>query len=159
MRIFDIMMMIRKEHIFDVEPDSQQKQPSEVFFVKRCSQKFHKIRMKTFVPESLFNKVAGLRPATLLKKRLSHSCFLVNTSRRLLLSHLITTFALQYIQPWQHRQHGSVLCWKKTNCNFWSWTKLLELTISQLTRLGYLTSHEYSISFITRPFIEPGKIV
>ena len=26
------------------------------------------------VPESLFNKVAGLRPATLLKKRLWHRC-------------------------------------------------------------------------------------
>ena len=30
------------------------------------------------MPESLFNKVAGLRPATLLKKRLWHRCFLVN---------------------------------------------------------------------------------
>ena len=51
------------------------------------------------MPESLFNKVAGLMPATLLKKRLWHSCFLVhvvkflrtpfsqNTSGRLLLDH------------------------------------------------------------------------
>ena len=30
------------------------------------------------MPESLFNKVAGLRPATLLKKRLWHRCFPVN---------------------------------------------------------------------------------
>ena len=48
----------------------------------------------------LFNKVAGLRPATFLKKRLWHSCFLVNfakflrtpfsqnTSGRLLLKYL-----------------------------------------------------------------------
>ena len=28
--------------------------------------------------ESLFNKVAGLSPATLLKKRPCHRCFLVN---------------------------------------------------------------------------------
>ena len=49
MRKFDIMMMIRKEHIFDVEPDSQQKQPSEVFFVKRCSLQKGVLR-KTFVP-------------------------------------------------------------------------------------------------------------
>ena len=34
--------------------------------------------MKIPVPESLFNKVAGLRPATLLKKRLWHKCFPVN---------------------------------------------------------------------------------
>ena len=30
------------------------------------------------MPESFFNKVAGLRPATLRKKRLWHSCFTVN---------------------------------------------------------------------------------
>ena len=30
------------------------------------------------MPESLFNKVADLRPATLLKKRLWHRCFPVN---------------------------------------------------------------------------------
>ena len=31
-----------------------QKQPPEVFFVKRCSEKFHKIHRKTPVPEPLF---------------------------------------------------------------------------------------------------------
>ena len=31
--------------------------------------------------ESLFNKVAGLRPATLLKKRLRHKCFPVNFTK------------------------------------------------------------------------------
>ena len=50
----------------------------EVFFKKRCSWKFHKIDRKTPVPETLFNKVAGLRPATLLKKSLWHRCFPVN---------------------------------------------------------------------------------
>ena len=35
---------------------------------KRCSYKFRKIHRKTPVPESLFNKVADLRPETLLKK-------------------------------------------------------------------------------------------
>ena len=58
-----------------------QKQPPEMCYAKRCSQKFHKIQRKTPVPESLFlsfNKVAGLRPASLLKKRLWHMCFPVN---------------------------------------------------------------------------------
>ena len=32
-------------------------------------------------PESLFNKVAGLRPVTLLKRRLWHKCFLVNFAK------------------------------------------------------------------------------
>ena len=73
------------------------KQPPEVFCKKSCSKKFREIPRKTPVPESLFNKVAGLRPATLLKKRLWHRCFpgnfvkflrtpfLQNTSGRLLL--------------------------------------------------------------------------
>ena len=33
------------------------------------------------MPESLFNKAAGLRPATLLKKRLWHRCFPVNFAK------------------------------------------------------------------------------
>ena len=55
-----------------------QKQQPEIFCVKRCSQKLYKIRRKTPMQESLFNKVGGLKPATLLKKRLLHRCFSVN---------------------------------------------------------------------------------
>ena len=47
-----------------------QKQPPEMFYKKRCSEKYHKIHRKAPVPESLFNKIAGLRTATALKKRL-----------------------------------------------------------------------------------------
>ena len=47
-----------------------QKQPPEAFCKKMCSWKFHKVHRKTPVPEAFFNKVAGLRPTTLLKKRL-----------------------------------------------------------------------------------------
>ena len=64
----------------------------KVLCKKRCSQKFRKIHRKTPVPESLFHKVAGLRPAalkkrpwhrppTLPKKRLCHKCFVVNFAR------------------------------------------------------------------------------
>ena len=49
-----------------------QKQPLEIFCEKRCSLKFHKIQ------SLFFNKVAGLRPATLLKKRLWYRSFPVN---------------------------------------------------------------------------------
>ena len=45
-----------------------QKQPWEVSYKKRCSQKFRKIHRKTPVPETLFHKVAGDTPATLLKR-------------------------------------------------------------------------------------------
>ena len=47
-----------------------QKQPPEAFCKKMYSWKFYKIHRKTPVPETFFNKVAGLRLATLLKKRL-----------------------------------------------------------------------------------------
>ena len=43
-----------------------QKQPPEVFYKKRCSQKFPKIHRKTPVPESFFLIVA--KNVTLLKK-------------------------------------------------------------------------------------------
>ena len=52
--------------------------------VQRCSVKigvlrnFVKFTGKHMCQSLLFNKVAGLRPATLLKKRLWHRCFPVN---------------------------------------------------------------------------------
>ena len=52
--------------------------------VQRCSIKkgvlsnFTKFTGKHLCQSLVFNKVAGLRPATLLKKRLWHRCFLVN---------------------------------------------------------------------------------
>ena len=52
-----------------------QTEPPEVFFKKRCSQKFRKIHWKTLVPESLFLKSCRTQPATLLKKRPQHRCF------------------------------------------------------------------------------------
>ena len=63
---------------------------------------FTKFTGKHLCQSLLFNKVAGLRPATLLKKRLWHRCFpvnfakflrtpfLQNTSGRLLLNKLVT---------------------------------------------------------------------
>ena len=46
------------------------KQPLKMFYKRRCSLRFHKVHRKTPVPDSLFNKVEGPRPATLLKKRI-----------------------------------------------------------------------------------------
>ena len=45
-----------------------QKQPFANVLQNRCSYKFPDIHKKISVLESLFNKVAGFRPATLLKK-------------------------------------------------------------------------------------------
>ena len=93
-----------------------------------CSQKFRKIKesylldkvhRETPVPKSLFNKVAGLRPATSLKKKFWHRCsalnfekflrtpLLQNTSRRLLLETLDTRLSSartkerdSFLPPW-----------------------------------------------------------
>ena len=55
---------------------------------QRCSlrkgvlgQKFHKIHRKHLCRVSLFDKLVGLRPATLLTKRLWHRCFPVNFAK------------------------------------------------------------------------------
>ena len=56
--------------------------PFEEAVAGRCSLKFRKIHRKALGPESvLFNKVAGLRPVTLFKKRLWHRCFPVNFAK------------------------------------------------------------------------------
>ena len=58
-----------------------QKQPPEMCYKKGVLKIFCKIHRKTPVSESLFNKVARLRPATLIKKKLWHKCFPVNFAK------------------------------------------------------------------------------
>ena len=53
---------------------------------------FTKFRGKHLCQSLFFNIVAGLRPATLLKKRLWHSCFLVNFGKFLRTPFLQNTF-------------------------------------------------------------------
>ena len=50
----------------------------DVFCKKGVLRNFTKFTGKQLCQSLFFNKVAGLRPATLLKKRLWHSCFPVN---------------------------------------------------------------------------------
>ena len=50
----------------------------EVFCKKGVLRNFTKFTGKHLCQSLFFNKVAGLRPATLLKKRLWHMCFPVN---------------------------------------------------------------------------------
>ena len=83
---------------------------------QRCSIKKYVLRnltkfIKKYLCQSLFiNKVAGLRPVTLLKKSLWHSCFpvnfakflrtsfLQNTFRQLLLENIHLPFSMQFPQ-------------------------------------------------------------
>ena len=71
MSIFIIWIWSRRNSSINI-----QKQPPEVFYKKRCSDKFHKIHRKTPASESFFNKVAGLRPE--VRPEAWHRCFLAN---------------------------------------------------------------------------------
>ena len=53
----------------------------EVFCKKGVLRNFEKLTRKHLCGSLFFDKVAGLRPATLLKKRLWHRCFPVNFVR------------------------------------------------------------------------------
>ena len=55
-----------------------QKEPPEVFYKKGVLRNFAKFAGKNLCHNLFLNKVAGLRPETLLKKRLWHRCFSVN---------------------------------------------------------------------------------
>ena len=57
------------------------KQLFEDVLQNKCSQKFGKIHEKTPGASLFFNKVAGLRPAILLKRRLWHRCFPMNFAK------------------------------------------------------------------------------
>ena len=93
--------------------------------------KFHKIHRKTPVPESLFNKVAGRRPATLFKKRLWHKCFplnfvkflrtpfLQNMSGRLLLENVPVSTEQKLILPLLNSKTRIWDLLSKSNFNSW----------------------------------------
>ena len=53
----------------------------EVFYRKGVLRNFAKLIGKHLCQSLFFNKVAGLRPATLLKKRLWHRCFPMNFAK------------------------------------------------------------------------------
>ena len=58
-----------------------QKQPTKVFYQKRVLKNLAKFTGKYLCQTLFFNKVEGLRPAILLKKRLWHRCFPVNFAK------------------------------------------------------------------------------
>ena len=52
-----------------------QKQPPEVFYKRRCYQKFFKFHCQTLVLESLFKKAAVLKECIFIRKRVQYRCF------------------------------------------------------------------------------------
>ena len=71
--------------------DTRSSRP-ELFCKKSVFRNFAKFTGKHLCPSLFFNKVAGLRPATLLKKRLWHRCFPVNFVKFLRTPFLQNTF-------------------------------------------------------------------
>ena len=59
----------------------RQKQPPKVFCKKGVLINFAKFIVKHLCQSLFFNKVAGLRPETLLKRRLWHRCFPMNIAK------------------------------------------------------------------------------
>ena len=57
---------------------SREKQPSEVFYKKGVVKNFAKFIGKHLYQSLFFNKLTGLRPASLFKKVFWHRCFPVN---------------------------------------------------------------------------------
>ena len=60
----------------------------QVLYKKKYPEKFGKTHMKTFELASLVNKLAGLQPATSLRKRLRYSCFPLKTAKSFFAEHL-----------------------------------------------------------------------
>ena len=56
--------------LFKVKIKLKQKEPPEVFYEKRVLRNCAKFMEKQLCQSLFFNKIAGLRPATLLKMRL-----------------------------------------------------------------------------------------
>ena len=83
-------------------------------FVKKSAlRNFVKFTGKHLSQSLFFNKVAGLRPATLLKKRLWHSCFHVNFAkfRAPFLSNISGRLPLEAVAQWCSEEW---LLWKAT---------------------------------------------
>ena len=77
-----------------------QKQPLELFCNKGVLRNFAKFTGKHMCQSIFFDKVAGIRPTTLLKKRHWHRCFLVKFAKFLrtpsLTEHLVDCFCSSF---------------------------------------------------------------
>ena len=85
--------------------NQRQKEPPEVFYKKGVLRYLTKFTRKHLCQSLIFNKVAGIRPATVLKKRLWHRCFHVN-------------FAKFPRTPLLQNTSGRLLLQRKLNCKY-----------------------------------------
>ena len=94
--------MVREAEIFCKNSEDGQKvhkQPPELFCQKGALRNFSKFTGKHLYHSLFFNKVAGLRSATLLKKRLWQRCFPVNFAKFLRTLFLTNTSGGCFLRP------------------------------------------------------------
>ena len=82
-------LKILSEHILQGINTINRSSRTEVFCKKAVLRNFTKFTRKHLCQSLFFNKVAGLRPATLLKRRLWHRCFPLSFARFLRTSFFI----------------------------------------------------------------------
>ena len=58
-----------------------QKQPPQVFYKKGVFKNFAKFTAKQLCRSFFFDKISGIKPPTLLKRRLRRGCFSMNFAR------------------------------------------------------------------------------
>ena len=76
---FPISDKFQAKHFLKVSKEAEYRSSRpEVFYKKGVLRNFAKFVGKHLCQSLFFNKVAGLRPATLLKKKLWHRCLPVN---------------------------------------------------------------------------------
>ena len=112
----------------------------------------HNSQENTCVRASFFNKVAGWgMQLYLLKKRLSHRCFLVN-------------FAKFLRTPFLQNISGRLLL-KVKNCNNWNTCKGLHFLVKKLTLLQVLLENFAKLRLVSQlvqlvlPILEEGIII
>ena len=97
----------------------QQKQPPEVLYEKSAIRNAAKFTGKHPYQSLFFNKVAGLRPATLVKKRLRRRCFPVNFAKFIrtpILKNICKQLLLKQeiiFVSFSEESQGGVQCFKK----------------------------------------------
>ena len=114
-----------------------------------------KSHRKTLVPESFFNKVAGLRPATLLNKRLWDKCFTVNFVKILripfFLEHNPVAACVQLYRIWITQRHSSIFFFSGRTYKYKKITRKMIKAFKHFLRKLHLKINKSLRTFLTHP--------
>ena len=111
-----------------------QKQPPEVFYKKGVYKNLSKFTGKYLCQGFFFKKVAGLRPGTLLKKRLWGRCFpanFENFKNTFLTEHLRTTASVSHLDR-------LIICRGTLFCDSWIFLLKCKFVLGRLLKVVFL---------------------